>query len=114
MGRCPAVNKMRLPCGTTRVLALLLLHLVKANFRSWVQIGFGAEAEIRQLAGHPTSSSTLMLTDSRGGVFRTDDGGETWYPRWQRLPARLDLQGVSFFKFARNNDSVGSHDRALP
>jgi len=88
---------MRLPCGTTRVLALLLLlQLVKANFRSWVQIGFGAEAEIRQLAGHPTSSSTLMLTDSRGGVFRTDDGGETWYPRWQRLPARLDLQGVSF------------------
>ena len=42
---------MRLPCGTTRVLALLLLlQLVKANFRSWVQIGFGADAEIRQVS----------------------------------------------------------------
>ena len=45
----------------------------------------------RQVVPHPTINTTLALIDDQGGVFRTDDGGQTWMPINESLKSDYEL-----------------------
>ncbi|MGH7711045.1 MAG: WD40/YVTN/BNR-like repeat-containing protein, partial [Gemmatimonadaceae bacterium] len=48
--------------------------------------GFGGIGRVTQLAIHPTLINTLIAAAAGGGVWRTDNGGNTWYPKMELQP----------------------------
>jgi photosystem II stability/assembly factor-like uncharacterized protein len=59
----------------------------------WERLDFPRETEVWSILVHPTRPRTLYAGASPIGVFRSDDGGDTW----RRLPAQLpDRVKMSF------------------
>jgi photosystem II stability/assembly factor-like uncharacterized protein len=55
---------------------------------SWIPLGpRNVGGRVRTLAIHPTNPRILYAGPASGGVFKTVDGGETWFPLWHDEPS---------------------------
>lgn len=62
--------------------------LAKTSAAGWSFVGpTNIAGRIRALAFHPVESSTLYAGSASGGLFYSTDGGSTWQPRGDGMPA---------------------------
>lgn len=64
--------------------------------------GFGGIGRVTQLSVHPTNGNTVIAATAGGGVWRTNNGGTSWFPLMELQPT-LTMGAVAF---APSNPSI--------
>lgn len=55
---------------------------------------------------HPHNADVMLVGTNEFGVFRTDDGGITWYPWNEGFPKGMDISSISHIPPNDNNDTL--------
>lgn len=70
--------------------------------------GFGGQA-IHTLLPHPTDSSRMLVAMSTGGVYRSDDGRQSWAPSNKGVAAGFMPEGQQYPEFGQCVHKVTRH-----
>ncbi|KQZ67609.1 WD40/YVTN/BNR-like repeat-containing protein [Nocardioides sp. Root151] len=73
--------------------------------------GFGGQA-FHTILPHPADPQSLTVAISTGGVYQTDDGGETWQPRNDGIRAEFLPEGQQYPEFGQCVHKVARHPDA--
>ena len=76
--------------------------------RSQWGAGFGGQA-IHTILPHPTNPASMVVAMSTGGVYRTDDGRETWAPANHGIAAGFMPEGQQYPEFGQCVHKVTRH-----
>jgi photosystem II stability/assembly factor-like uncharacterized protein len=95
------------------------------DYPAWISIGplpgtrFWGIGRVTQIDIHPTNSNILIAGTSGGGVWRTHDRGEYWWPLMHNEPT-LTIGAVAFSQsnpqilYAASGEDGGGYDPAWP
>ncbi|MGZ6734174.1 MAG: WD40/YVTN/BNR-like repeat-containing protein [Nocardioides sp.] len=70
--------------------------------------GFGGQA-FHTILPHPTDPDSVIVAISTGGVYQTQDGGETWEPRNHGVQAGFLPEGQQYPEFGQCVHKVARH-----
>ena len=73
--------------------------------------GFGGQA-FHTILPHPTDGDSVLAAISTGGVYRTDDGGDSWYPSNTGVKAEFFPGERSYPEFGQCVHKVTRHPTA--
>ncbi len=70
--------------------------------------GFGGQA-FHTIVPHPTDAMSVTVALSTGGVYQTNDGGQSWEPRNQGVRVEFFPENISYPEFGQCVHKVARH-----
>ena len=79
-----------------------------ADQHNWIPTGpRNVGGRVRTLALHPTDPNILYAGPASGGVYKSADGGETWFPLWHDEPS-LAMGSIAIARSSPDRVYVGT------